>query len=84
MKKVRSNEEQMVTMLREADRSAIADVARKQRVSGNVSRCRFGKVEPADVKRSGSWKPTNAKLERHRRRARDVLRDAGEIDRPKW
>jgi putative transposase len=54
MKRVRFTEEQMVTILREADRSSVADVARKHKVSEQtiyVWRRRFGKLEPADVKR---------------------------------
>ena len=67
MKKGRFSEEQMVGILREADRSSVAEVARKHKVSEQtiyVWRRRFGKLEPADVKRLRELETENAKLKR--------------------
>jgi putative transposase len=67
MKKVRFTEEQMVAVLREADRSPVSEVARKHKVSEQtiyVWRRRFGKLEPADVKRLRELEAENAKLKR--------------------
>ena len=67
MKKVRFTEEQMVAILREADRSPVTDVARKHKVSEQtiyVWRRRFGTLQPADVKRLRELEAENAKLKR--------------------
>lgn len=57
----------MVAILREADRSPVGDVARKHKVSEQtiyVWRRRFGKLDPADVKRLRELEAENAKLKR--------------------
>jgi putative transposase len=67
MKKVRFTEEQTVAILREPDRSPIAEVARKHKIGRRtiyVWRRRIGKLEPADVKRLRELEAENAKLER--------------------
>lgn len=87
MKKARFTEEQMVAILREADRSPITEVAKKHKISErtiDVWRRRFGKLEPADVKRLRELETENAKLKRmvaEREMAIETLR---EINRRKW
>ena len=67
MKKSKFTEEQMVTILREADKNPVAEVAKKHKISEQtiyVWRRRFGKLEPADVKRLRELETENAKLKR--------------------
>ena len=67
MKKSRFSEEQMVAILREADRSSVTEVARKHKVSEQSIygwRKRFGTLEPADVKRLRQLETENAKLKK--------------------
>ena len=87
MKKTRFTEEQMVTILREADQRPIAEVAKKHGVSDQTIyswRKRFGTLEPADVKRLRQLEQENGRLKKmvaDRELEIDVLK---EITRKKW
>jgi len=87
MKKKRFTEEQMVAILREADRSSVAEVAKKHSVSEQAIymwRKRFGELQPADIKRLRALEAENAKLKKlvaERDLEIDVMK---EINRRKW
>ena len=87
MKKSRFTEEQMVSIVREADRSTVAEVARTHKVSEQTIytwRRTYGLLQTADVKRLRSLEAENAKLKRmlaEREMANDTLK---ELNRRKW
>lgn len=87
MKKSRFTEEQMVAALREADRTSVAEVAKKHRVSEQtlyVWRKRYGALEPADVKRLRALEAENAKLKRMLAEREMSIETLKEINRRKW
>ena len=87
MKKSRFSEEQMVAILREADKAPVTEVAKKHKVSAQVIyawRRRFGELHPADVKRLRQLEAENGKLKKlvaERDLEIDVMK---EISRRKW
>jgi transposase-like protein len=87
MKKTRFSEEQMVTILREADEKSVPEVAKKHGVSAQTIygwRKHFGALEPADIKRLRQLEQENGRLKKilaDRDLELDVLK---EISRKKW
>ena len=87
MRKTRFSEEQMVTILREADEKPVPDVAKKHGVSAQTIyawRKHFGSLEATDVKRPRQLEQENSRLKKmvaERDLEIDVLQ---EITRKKW
>jgi len=87
MRKSRFTEQQIVAILREADKSPVAEVAKKHKVSEQTLytwRKQYGTLDPADVKRLRALEAENAKLKRlvgERDLEIDTLK---EINRRKW
>ena len=87
MKKTRFTEEQMVTILREADEKSVPEVARKHGVSAQTIygwRKHYGTLEPADVKRLRQLEHENGRL---KKKVADLTLDIDilkEVNRKKW
>ena len=67
MSKSRFTESQIVTILREADRGSVAEVAKKHGISDQsiyIWRKRFGTLEAADLKRLRQLEQENARLKK--------------------
>lgn len=67
MRKSRFSHEQIVAILREADRTSVAEAAKKSKVSEQTIyawRKHFGHLAPADVKRLKALSTENAKLKK--------------------
>ena len=87
MRKGRFSDEQMVAILREADRTSVTAAAKKNKVSEQTIyawRKQFGQLEPTDVKALKALSAENAKPKKLLAERDLEIEVMKEINRRKW